>query len=289
MNYRRRAGYLAYLFALPFLLLFTTFVILPLIYGLVLGFFRWDMLSPNPARFVALENFREAFADAYFWRALMATVRFVVLAVPLTIVLALSLAVGLNRVPRRRQAFYRAAYYLPTVITISVTGILWRWFYNSEFGLFNASLAPFGIKIPWITDPNWAMPSLVLMTLWWTVGGPMVALLAGLQNISPAYFEAAALDGATGWQSFRSITLPLLRPVLVFVLVLNVIGGFQVFGQVYMITRGGPELSTRTLVQYIYETAFNNYRMGYAAALSWLLFLVIGFFSVIQFRMMRER
>jgi multiple sugar transport system permease protein len=211
------------------------------------------------------------------------------MAMPTTIVLALVLAVGLNGIPRKRQAFYRAAYFLPTVITISVAGILWRWFYNSEFGLFNAYLAPFGIKIPWITDANWAMPSLVLMTLWWTVGGPMVALLAGLQNISPAYYEAAELDGATGMSCFFRITLPLLRPVLLFVVVLNVIGAFQVFGQVYMITRGGPELSTRTLVQYIYETAFNNYRMGYAAALSWLLFLVIACFSFLQFRLLREK
>lgn len=117
----------------------------------------------------------------------------------------------------------------------------------------------------------------------------MVVLLAGLHNIPPQYHEAAALDGAVGWRCFRSITLPLLRPVLLFVMVLNVIGSFQVFGQTFMITRGGPEMSTRSLVQYIYETAFNNYRMGYAAALSWLLFLIIGVFSAIQFQLMREK
>jgi multiple sugar transport system permease protein len=169
-----------------------------------------------------------------------------------------------------------------------VAGILWRWFYNSEFGLFNAYLTPLGLKVPWITDARWAMKSIVLMTLWWTVGGPTVALLAGLQNIPAHYHEAAALDGATGGQTFLHVTLPLLRPVLLFVVVLNIIGAFQVFGQTFMITRGGPELSTRSLVQYIYETAFNNYRMGYAAALSWLLFLVIAAFSFAQFRLMRE-
>jgi multiple sugar transport system permease protein len=286
---RRLRPYTGYLFAAPYLILFCGFVLLPLGYGFTLSLFRWDMLSALPPAFVGAANYQEAWADPYFWRALAATGRFVGLAVPLTLCLALAVAVGVQSVPERWQAFYRAAYYLPSVITITVAGLLWRWFYNAEFGLFNAYLGRVGIKVPWITDPGWAMLSLVLMTLWWTVGGPMVALLAGLQNIPVAYYEAAALDGATGWRRFFHITLPLLRPVLLFVLVMNVIGAFQVFGQVYIITRGGPELSTRTMVQYIYETAFNNYRMGYAAALSWLLFGVIGLFSVIQFRLMRER
>ncbi len=289
MQKASRHDYSGYVFALPYLLLFTGFIVLPLAYGLALSLFRWEMLSNVPPRFVGIENFREAFGDAYFYRALWATFRFVIMALPPTIVLALLIAVGLQAVRGKRQGFYRAAYFLPTMITISVAGILWRWFFNSEFGLFNVYLAPLGIKVPWITDPNWAMPSLVFMTLWWTVGGPMVVLLAGLQNIPVAYYEAASLDGANAWQRFWRITLPLLRPVLLFTIVLNVIGAFQVFGQVYMITRGGPELSTRTLVQYIYETAFNNYRMGYAAALSWLLFLIIGIFSVVQFRLMREK
>jgi multiple sugar transport system permease protein len=290
MSHRRGLRrYSGYLFALPYLLLFGGFVVLPLLYGLGLSLFRWEMLSSAPPQFVGVANYREALGDQYFWRALTATLRFVVLAVPLTICFALLIAVGIQSLPRRRQTFYRAAYYLPTVVTISVAGILWRWFYNSEFGLFNAYLANIGLKVPWITDTDWAMPSLVLMSLWWTAGGPMVALLAGLQNIPQPYYEAAALYGATASQQFWRITLPLLRPVLLFVVVLNVIGAFQVFGQVYMITRGGPELSTRTLVQYIYETAFNNYRMGYAAALSWLLFLVIALFSAVQFRLMREK
>lgn len=289
MSARLRRELTGYLFAFPYLLLFTAFLVVPLAYGLGLSLFHWELLSQAPPRFVGIDNFREAFGDPYFYRALLATARFVILAVPTTLILALIIAVGLQGIQGSVRTFYRAAYFLPTMITISVAGILWRWFFNSEFGLFNTYLAPLGLKIPWITDPHWAMPSLVLMTLWWTVGGPMVVLLAGLQNISPSYYEAAALDGANHWQRFWRITLPLLRPVLLFVIVLNVIGAFQVFGQVFMITRGGPELSTRTLVQYIYETAFNNYRMGYAAALSWLLFVIIGVFSLIQFRLLRER
>lgn len=286
---RRKQDYSGYLFALPYLLLFGGFVLLPLLYGLVVSFYRLEMLSTHPPQFVGLANFREALADSYFWRAMWATLRFVLLASLPTVCTALLIAVGIQTVPQRRQTFYRAAFYLPTVVTISVAGILWRWFYNSEFGLFNHYLAFLGLKVPWITDASLAMPSLALMTVWWAIGGPVVALLAGLQSISPTYYEAAGLDGATPRQQFWHITLPLLRPVLLFVVVLNVIGAFQVFGQVFMITNGGPELSTRTMVQYIYETAFYNYRMGYAAALSWLLFLVIGLFSAVQFRLMRER
>ena len=285
-NLNRWSGYL---FALPYLALFSLFIILPLVYGLVLSFFKWELLSQVPPQFIGVENYRKASQDSYFWQALMATAKFVVLSAPITILCALAIALGLNSVKNRRQTVYRAAFFIPGMITISVAGVLWRWFFNNEFGLFNALLAPFSIQVPWISDVKLAMPSIVLMTLWWTVGGPTVVLLAGIQQIPPQYHEAASLDGANSWQKFLFVTLPLLRPVLLFVGVLNVIGAFQVFGQVFMITRGGPENTTRTLVQYIYETAFNNYHMGYAAALSWILFLVIAIFSFIQFRLTRER
>jgi multiple sugar transport system permease protein len=283
------ARWSGYLFALPYLALFTMFMIVPLVYGLRLSLFRWELLSTAAPRFTGLDNYREALGDPYFWKALNATFRFVVLTAPTTIVVALLIAVGVNSVSQKRQAFYRAAFFLPTMLTVSVAALLWRWFYNSEFGLFNAMLAPLGLKVPWLTDSTWAMRSIVLMTLWWTVGGPMILLLAGLQNIPPQYLEAALIDGATPVRRFFAITLPLLRPVLLFAVVMNVIGAFQVFGQTFMITGGGPELSTRSLVHYIYVTAFNNYRMGYAAAMSWLLFVIIGIFSIVQFRIMRER
>jgi len=252
-----------YLFVAPYLVLFAGFVVLPLFFGLGLSFCRWEMLSPLGPRFAGLSNYREALGDANFWRAMRATGLFVVMAVPLTIVLALSVALGLVSL-RRRQGLYRAAVFLPGMITVSVAGLLWRWFYSRE--------------------PLFAMPSVVLMTLWWTVGGPSIILLAGLKQIPDTYYEAAAIDGATPWQRFRHITLPLLRPVLLFVVVMNVIGSFQVFGQTFVMTRGGPVFATRVLVQYIYETAFNFYRMGYGAAMSWLLFLVIAVFAFLQFR-----
>ena len=281
-----------YVFLLPYLALFAAFMLLPLGYGLVLSFQRYNMLESReiaPA-FIGLANYQEALRDPLFRKALWATVWFVVMAVPTTVGLALLLAVGIDSLPARRAAFYRLCIFIPTMITISVAGILWRWFYNSQFGVFNSLLATVGVEpINWITDKRLAMPSLVLMTVWWTVGGPTVILLAGLKQIPDVYYEAAAIDGAVGWRRFFHITLPLLRPVLLFVAVLNVIGAFQVFGQPYIITRGEPEQSTRVLVYYIYDTAFNFYRMGYGSAMSWILFLIIVVFSVFQFHVMREK
>jgi len=285
---RRFTGYL---FLLPYLTLFCVFMLLPLGYGLLLSFQKYNMVESKHVvpTFIGVENYREALKDPYFRKALWATTRFVIMAVPATVGLALLLAVGIDSLPARRQAVYRLCIFIPTMITISVAGILWRWFYNSQFGVFNALLAVVHIApINWITDKHYAMPAIVVMTVWWTVGGPTVILLAGLKQIPDAYYEAAAIDGAVGWRRFVYITLPLLRPVLLFVTVLNVIGAFQIFGQTFIVTRGEPELSTRVLVHYIYDTAFNFYRMGYGSAMSWLLFLVIVVFSIVQFRVARE-
>jgi ABC-type sugar transport system permease subunit len=288
-NRRLASGLAGYGFLLPYLVLFATFLLLPLGYGLWLSFMRYELLSPQPPAFIGWGNYVEAFHDERFWKALRATARFVAMTSPLTVLIALLLALGINAVPERRQHIYRLAVFVPTMITISVAGLVWRWLYNQEFGVFNAILSHFGLEGYWITRTTWAMKSIVLMTLWWTVGGPVVILLAGLRQIPDVYYEAAAIDGAVGWRRTWHITLPLLKPVLLFVVVLNVIGAFQVFGQPYIITTGGPERSTNVLVMYIYETAFFNYRLGYGAAMSWLLFVLIAIFSVIQFRLMRER
>ena len=285
----RRLEWSGYLFLLPYLVLFAVFLLLPLIFGLVLSFTKYEMLTSAPARFVGLDNYQEALRDPYFGKSLWATIRFVVMASPLTVGLALLLALAISTIPERRQHFYRLAVFLPTMITISVAGILWRWMYSTEFGAFNAMLSKVGMRIPWLTDTSFAMKSIVGMTLWWTVGGPVVVLLAGIKQIPDAYYEAAAIDGATGLKRTWHITLPMLKPVLLFVIVLNIIGAFQIFGQTFIITRGGPERTTLVLMQYIYEASFMNYRLGYGAAMSWMLFLLIAAFSIIQFRLMRER
>lgn len=285
MRQHRWAGYW---FLAPYLLLFTVFLLGPMLFGLILSFMRYDMASVEPARLIGLGNFREALADPYFRQSMSATFRFVILAVPLTIPLAVLLAVAVDAVPGRRQALYRIGIFAPTVITISVVGLMWRWFYVNDVGLFNALLRPFGVQFQFLGTPTSAMLSIVIMTVWWTVGGPVLILLAGLKQIPRQYYEAAQLDGAVGWRAFWYITLPQLRPALLFVVVMSIIGAFQVFGQPSIVTGGGPLNSTRVAMQYIYETAFRSYRLGYGAAMSWLLFVVIAVFAILQFRLMRE-
>lgn len=283
----RWAGWTGWGMLSPFLILFAAFVVAPLAFGLGLGFFSWDMLGAAPATWIGWGNYAEAMGDPYFWKSLRVTLVFVLCTVPLVVGVATVLAVLMERVGRR-QGMYRASLILPMMINITVIGILWRWFLNQDFGLFNAWLENFGIRVPWLGEPGWAMASIVGMTLWWTVGGPAILLLAGLQQVPRQLYEAAAIDGAGSWRTFFSVTLPVLRPVLLFVVVTQVIAAFQVFGQTFMVTRGGPALGTRVLVQYIYETAFTNYRMGYGSAMSWLLFLVIGGVAWAVFRLLKS-
>src|SRR4051812_35570765 len=215
----RDRDWAGYGFMLPYLVLFGMFLVLPMVFGLGLSFFRYEMLSKEPAKFVGLENYREALwsphadgsrGDAYFRKALWATVRFVVLAAPLTVTFALLLALGISMTPERRQNVYRLLVFLPTMITISVVGILWRWFFADQFGLYNMWLTRLHLpEVHWLSDVNMAMKSLVLMTLWWTIGGPVVVLLAGIKQIPDVYYEAAAIDGATGWRRCWYITLPM--------------------------------------------------------------------------------
>jgi multiple sugar transport system permease protein len=278
----------SYLFLAPYAAAFCAFIVLPFLVAMVLAFLQLDLASQASPRFVGLRNFTEALADPYFWRALRATLSFVVLAVPATLTLSLLLALGLHAMTSGRDAV-RAILFLPGMLNVAVAAILWQWFYNGQFGLFNHLLRGAGLDaVPWLSSRWMAMPSIVVMSLWWTIGGATVVLLAGLQQIPPQLWEAAAIDGAGRWQSFRHITLPMLKPVLMFVAVMNTIGAFQVFGQPFLLTRGGPELATRGVVQYIYETAFNNYRLGYGAAMSWLLFAVIGVFSLVQYHLLRR-
>ncbi|QDU33442.1 Lactose transport system permease protein LacF [Poriferisphaera corsica] len=277
-----------YLFVLPYMCVFLPFVVLPLIIGLGLGFVRWEMLSSEGPSFIGFEQFARAFNDPYFWFALKATSLFVVFCVPLTVLLSLTIAMGLQAL-KKRQAFYRSLFVLPMMVNITVVGILWRWMLNTDFGVFNGYLKSIGLQVPWTGEPGWAMLSIVLLTLWWGIGAPTIILLAGLKQIPTQYYEAAMIDGANGYRRFLAVTIPLLKPSMIFVVITQLIGSFQIFGQTFIVTRGGPSNSTRVLMQHIYETAFVQYRIGYGAAMSMMLFVVIAIVSLTQYLVMRER
>ena len=288
MTYRKSQSAAGALFLAPYAISFALFILLPILVALGLSLMQFDLTSKASIQFVGARNFTEAWKDDYFWQALRATLWYVALMVPSLIVVALALALGMNAMARGRN-IVRALMFMPGMLNVAVTGILWQWFYNGEFGVFNFLLKGLGLHgAPWLSEKGYAMPSIVLMSLWWALGGTAVVLLAALQQIPFQIFEAALLDGSGPRALLTKITLPLLKPVLLFVVVTNTIAGFQVFGQPFMLTRGGPELSTRGLVQYIYETAFNNYRLGYGAAMSWMLFAVVAIFAFVQYRFLRR-
>ncbi len=289
MTYSKKRSLSGVFFLAPYGLAFFTFLVVPIVVAIVLSVMQFDLTSREHIQFVGLRNFRDALGDEYFWKALKATLFFAVLMVPSLVTTALAMAFGMNSMTRGRRQV-RSMLFLPAMFNVAVAGILWQWFFNGEFGLFNFALKNMGMQpVPWLSDLHFAMPSIVLMSLWWSVGGTSVILLAALQQIPKGILEAAVLDGAGSMALLTKVTLPLIEPVLLFVVVTNTIAAFQMFGQAFLLTRGGPELTTRGLVQYIYETAFNNYRLGYGAAMSWMLFAIIAVFALIQYGFLRRR
>ena len=274
MNRQAGFSWAAVLFLLPFATAFLVFFVGPTFFGLGMSFFDWEMLSGLPPRWVGGGNYLEALQDARFHRSLLVTGLFVFITVPLNLFASLGLAAGVSALPKR-QGVYRSLIYLPVLLNITVASLLWRWFFNTKFGLFNKLLEPWGVELPWLTDPALALPSISLMTVWWTSGVSFLILLTAFQQVSPSLYEAAEIDGATAWQKFRFVSLPQIMPVVGFCLLLEVLASFKVFGQPFLMTGGGPEGATRVAMQYIYETGFSFFRMGYASALSWIAFLLI--------------
>ena len=261
------------LFLAPSLLGVGIFLVLPIIASFGLAFTHWDLLTQP--RFAALENFAALLQDPEFWGAFGHTLSFIVGYVPLVMVLGLLVAVGLNgRIPGR--GLFRALYFLPVVTSWVAVALVWKWLLNPSFGLVNNTLSSLGITGPaWLFDPNWAMPAVILTSLWKDLGFVMTILLAGLQGIPVEYLEAASIDGANGTQRLWHITLPLLAPALFFALTISLINSFQVFDQVYVMTAGGPAGATTVLIERIVKNAFSYSKMGYAAAMSWALFLLV--------------
>ena len=274
------------LFLGPSLIGVVLFVAGPIVASLALAFSSWDLLTPPT--YVGLRNFERLSRDVEFWAALRHTVTFLAGYVPLVLVSGLAVAVALNgRVPAR--GVFRAIYFLPVVTSWVAVALVWKWLLNPHFGLVNAWLAQVGIQGPaWLFDPSWAMASVILTSIWKDTGFVMVILLAGLQGIPRVYYEAASIDGASRAQLLRHVTVPLLAPAIFFALTISLINSFQVFDQVYVMTGGGPAGATTVLVERIVKQAFSFSRMGYAAAMSWVLFVLI-FVTTFAFSRVQRR
>ncbi len=286
---RRRDGLAAFGFLLPYGLLFTTFLLVPLLYGFWISLHKWQLLS-HQTPFVGAGNYGDILKDELFRISFVRTALFVLMTVPFGNALSLALATGLNQ-NYRTTSLLKVVFYLPVVLSVTVVALLWRWIYDPGSGLLNRSIDPilshWGVtSIPWLGSTKLALPSFALMSVWWGAGGNMLVYLAALKGVPKELNEAASLDGSEGFHRFRQITLPVIRPALAFGIVMSVIGASQVFGQIYIITNGGggPAYSTLSVILYMYQQGFSNYQLGYASAVAYTLFAMV---LVITFGLLR--
>ncbi len=277
----------AWLFLAPTLIGLAILSAGPILATFGISLTAWDLLTPP--EWVALENYAALVQDERFLVALRNTTFYTVVSVPLGMTLALGLALALNR-GIRGIAWVRTAYFLPVVTSATAVGLVWAWIYAPSGGILNLLIGVLGLPPQkWVSDPFWAMPAIVMMSVWQGLGTSVIIFLAGLQAIPQEYYDAAAVDGAGRWARLRSVTLPLLTPSIFFTGILSLIGAFQVFDQVYVLARPGkPTEATVTLVYFIYENGFKNFKMGYAAAASWVLFLIVAVLTFVYFRSQRR-
>lgn len=280
-------------FLAPALLLLLVFFFLPVFAGLLLGLTDFDIYaigSPGNARFVGLENYARLFTNDVFWRSLANTLFFVALGGPLSVAVSLGAAMLVDAKLTRLRPLFRTIYFAPVVTTLVSVAIIWRYLYHPRYGLLNHALGLIGVgPIDWLGDPQWAMPAIVLVAVWKNFGYNMLIFVAGLQAVPAELYEAAAIDGASGLQRFRHITLPGLAPTFLFVGVTTMIGYFQVFAEPYVMTQGGPLGSTRSVVLFMYEEGFRWWRIGTASATAAVLLLITLAGALLQFRLQKER
>lgn len=273
-----------YIFISPWLIGLGVFWIGPILFSFFMSFTEWDLVS-SPV-WIGLKNYVNLFHDPLFYSSLANTLYYTAGTVALGTIAAFLAALLLNQ-RLKGINWFRTVYYLPSVISPVAMAILFTWLYNPEFGLINYLLSRVGLKGPkWLFSETWAMPALIFMCLWY-IGTNMVLFLAGLQEIPSQLYEAARIDGASWWYQFRHVTLPLISPTTFLVIVMSVIYSFQIFTQVYIMTNGGPGYTTMVYILYLYNNAFQWWKMGYASALGWILFAVILGFTLIQFRLSR--
>ncbi len=281
----------AMFFLAPALIAIGVFFFIPVIAVFILSFTDFDIYSLanlQYARFVGFKNYSRLFEDPLFWKALKNTLYFLLIGGPLSIAVSLAAALLLNSKLVRFKTFFRLAYFAPVVTTLVAISVVWRFVYHPRFGLLNYGLSFLGIgNIDWLGDPNWAMPAIILMAVWKNFGYNMIIFIAGLQNIPQELYEAASIDGASPWQQFKAITLPMLAPTTLFIAVITMIGYFQLFAEPYVMTQGGPLNNTLSIVLYMYQQGFRWWNMGYSAALAFVLFAIILVASVLQSRLQK--
>ena len=286
-----RAGLLL---AMPSVALILVFFYGPVLYGAWLSLTDFDIYAladPSSARFVGFGNYLHAFSETDFWNALRITLVYALVGAPVSVAVSLAAALLVDAKSTRFKPFFRAVYFAPVVTTLVAVAIVWRYLYQPQYGLMNAMLARFGIpRIDWLGDPHWALPAILVLAVWKNFGYNLLIFVAGLQNVPRELHEAAELDGASAMQKFWNVTLPELAPVFLFVSVTTVINYFQLFAEPYVMTQGGPLKSTSSLVLLMYEQGFRWWRLGYAAALAFVLFAVILAATTVQMRLQqRER
>jgi multiple sugar transport system permease protein len=279
----------AYVFLLPGMIIFSTFTLGATAFGFWLTFRRWSIIEPEKP-FVGLDNYRDMLGDERFVESALNTAYFTGASVPLQMAIGLVLALLLN-LPFRLRGLFRTAFYLPVVTPFVVSAILWKWLYNGDYGLINHYLLKGHIidqPLLWLSDKNLAMPAVIVMSVWASVGFSMVVYLAGLQAIPEELYESARMDGAGPLRRLWYITIPMLRPTTVFLLILGIIGSLQVFTQIFVMTSGGPVNKTTTMVYYMYLWGFKYFDMGYASTLAFALFAILLVFTALQLRLIRQ-
>ncbi|RJP72825.1 MAG: sugar ABC transporter permease [Ignavibacteriales bacterium] len=286
-KFNRQQVIFGILFMMPWFVGFIIFGLYPMVMSIYYSLCRYDVL--RIPQFIGLGNYEKLiFEDPYFWTSISNTLIYTVLRVPLCIIGSLMLAVLVNNAVRGVK-FFRTIYFIPSIVTGVVLSVVWLWMFNPQFGLINSFLAYLGIPGPlWLLDPNWSKPSMVLMSIWSIGGGRMLVFLAALQGIPKHLYEAAEIDGGGWWAKFKNVTVPMLSPVIFLWSVLEIIFSLQVFVEAYIMTQGGPLNSTMFYNLYLYNKAFNDFEMGYASALAWLLLVISLIITLIQFRLSKK-